>query len=127
MQDSLQIATIAIPVAFAALMVLDLIANLKQLWKSCEPSTRVSTPASTPQPLPEVAALTEEPEESEIIPDPWALESPVQPITTTQKLALVPSNLLFLPAAKQTIEVVEVVEPVVPATKRKAGRPRKTA
>jgi hypothetical protein len=122
MQSILHTAIIAIPATFAALMVLDLIANLKQLWIACNPSIPVSTPASTPQLLLEVAALAEEPEELKIMPDPWELEAFVQPITTTSRLTIVPSNLLLLPPAKS---VIEVAETVTPATRRKAGRPSK--
>ena len=122
MQEILHTAIIAIPATFAALMVLDLISNLKQLWIACKPSTPVSIPASTPQPLPEATAPAAEPEALEIMPDPWQLEASAQLIVTTPKLTFIRNNVLLLPPAKS---VIEVAETVTPATKRKAGRPSK--
>ena len=122
MQDILHATIIVIPVAFAALMVFDLIANLNQLWIACKPSTPVSIPASTLQPLPKEGAPAEELEEVEIMLDPWELEASAQPVVTTPKLTVVRNNVLLLPPAKS---VIEVAETVTPATKRKAGRPSK--
>lgn len=56
MQEILHTTIIAIPVAFTALMVLDLIANLKRRFAACKPSIPVSIPATEPQPVLEEVA-----------------------------------------------------------------------
>ncbi len=98
---------------------------MKQLWIACKPSTPNSIPASTPQPLLEVAAPAEEPEELELVPDPWTLELPAQPIVSTPRLAVVRDNVLLLPPAKSKIDVAEVVEEAVALTPKRRGRPKK--
>ncbi len=121
MQDILHTAIIALPVGFATLMILDLISTLKQLWDSCKPSTSVSIPASILQPQPEIAAPATEPEALEIMPDPWTVEAFVEPIATTPRLTLVRNNVLLLPPAKSTVEVVATTR------KRGPGRPKKNS
>lgn len=118
MQEILHSTIIALPVAFAALMILDLIANLNQLWKSCERSTPLSIPVSTPQ-------LAQEPEvmqlpcpvepDLQMQVDPWLLASelPVAPVAPIKVLPI----LRLLPPAKEL--------QAVPTQKRKAGRPKK--
>ena len=122
MQEILHTAIIAIPATFAALMVLDLIANLKQLWIDCNPSTPLSTPASTPQQQLEVAAPAAESKELELVPDPWEFDASAQPIITTPRLTVVRKNVLLLPPAKTKIEVAEVV-----ASTKRRGRPKQSA
>jgi len=122
MQDLLLASIIAVPVVFTVLMILDLIASLKQLWIACKPSTPVSIPASTPQQQLEVAAPAAESKELELVPDPWEFDASAQPIITTPRLTVVRKNVLLLPPAKTKIEVAEVV-----ASTKRRGRPKQSA
>ncbi|WP_026735965.1 hypothetical protein [Fischerella sp. PCC 9605] len=133
-QDILTIAIIALPTAFAALMLMDFIAGLLHLIQPPRQAIALQTATSTCITNPKQAITTLHPIQEPItLLDPWTLQieeltSSVTHNSFTQDP--LPSLLLLPPAkeqSKRSKRSKKTTAPISTDTPKRRGRPRKAA